>query len=183
MAKGEKFHTDEVLPILLAIGTTFETEETMVKYDICGSIRREVELVSDVDIVVSDIIGFLRILQQLKAKRKWPKRSITVLTRKDLSEAKKCELKIKGYPFDLYLAESDHWGAMTLFLTGNHILNIAMRNEARKQGMKLNQYGLWHNETLIAAKTEEQIFYALGLKYLPPEDRSIRRNHKLIREG
>ena len=50
-----------------------------------------------------------------------------------------------------------------------------MRTFAKKNGMKLNNKGLWKGPKLIASKKEEDIFRALGMKYVPPEKREIGR--------
>ena len=70
---------------------------------------------------------------------------------------------------------------MALFLTGSQKFNIIVRGEAKRQGYKLNQYGLWQGDERIAGKSEEQIFDALGLKYVRPIDRSVESFKRLER--
>ena len=41
---------------------------------------------------------------------------------------------------------------------------------ARKKGMKLSHKGLIKDEKIIAS-TEKEIFEALGMEYVPPEER------------
>ena len=77
----------------------------------------------------------------------------------------------KSCPVDIYKAEQEYFGAMLLFLTGSSKYGIKMRAKAKYKGLKLSQYGLFNRETneLIAGKTEEDIYEAMGLKYKEPE--------------
>lgn len=87
--------------------------------------------------------------------------------------ADKLSLDLDGLQIDLYYAEEDYLGAMLLFLTGSKAFNIRQRALAKRRGFRLNQYGLWtqDGETLVASRTEEEIFTALGMEFLPPEER------------
>ena len=63
-----------------------------------------------------------------------------------------------------------------LHSTGPFELNQIMRNEAKKRGMKLNEYGIYKKEdngmeTLIPVKSEKDIFKILDMRYLTPEER------------
>ena len=44
-----------------------------------------------------------------------------------------------------------------------------MRGRARKMGLKMNEYGLFTEEGNIPCASEEEIFAALGLPFIPPE--------------
>src|SRR5438132_4935887 len=55
------------------------------------------------------------------------------------------------------------------YFTGSKAHNIRMRERAIKQGLKLNEYGLFDsNEKCIAGAEERDIFETLGLPYIPP---------------
>jgi len=145
-------------------------EKLGMHVEICGSIRRRVQRVGDIDMAVNwDLLESVEILEE------WGRRTSTeVIVLSNLDTVKKIvNLSIDGLQIDIYFAWLDQWGAMVLFLTGSRLFNIVMRGKAKKVGYKLNQYGLWHGDEIIAGRTEEQIFFALGMEYVTPEERSI----------
>ncbi|MBL8219129.1 MAG: DNA polymerase/3'-5' exonuclease PolX, partial [Bryobacterales bacterium] len=63
------------------------------------------------------------------------------------------------------------YGAALQYFTGSKEHNIHLRNRALKMGMTLNEYGLFRldNNAQVAGETEEGIYAALGLDWIPPE--------------
>jgi DNA polymerase (family 10) len=57
------------------------------------------------------------------------------------------------------------------YFTGSKDHNVAIRTRAVKMGLKLNEYGLFRmaDDTRVAGETEEGIYQALGLPWIPPE--------------
>jgi DNA polymerase (family 10) len=53
--------------------------------------------------------------------------------------------------------------------TGSKEHNVAMRHRAIQMKLKMNEYGLFSGEEMIACANEEEIFAALGLAFIPPE--------------
>jgi DNA polymerase (family 10) len=53
--------------------------------------------------------------------------------------------------------------------TGSKAHNVAMRGRAQRMGLKINEYGLFRGEELIACRDEAQLFHELGLEFIPPE--------------
>ena len=85
----------------------------------------------------------------------------------------------KGEQVDIYRTEAKSLGAMKLHLTGPKEYGIYLRSKAKKMGMKLNQYGLFEGDDLVASKTEEDILNKLGVKYIAPEKRDGFRSIKI----
>ena len=81
-----------------------------------------------------------------------------------------------GFQADLRLVPRDSLGAAMQYFTGSKAHNIALRDRAIQRGMKLNEYGLFrvNDDTLVAGRTEEEIYEALGLAWVPPELRENR---------
>jgi DNA polymerase (family 10) len=67
-------------------------------------------------------------------------------------------------------------GAALQYFTGSKAHNVALRDRAIQQGFRLNEYGLFRtdDETRVAGETEESIYEALGLAFVPPELRENR---------
>ena len=84
---------------------------------------------------------------------------------------------IMGERVDIYRTDAESFGAMMLFLTGPQQYEIILRAKAKRKGMLLNQKGLYTRDTreLIASKTEEDIYNAMGLNYKEPELRGVKK--------
>src|SRR5439155_1631832 len=56
-----------------------------------------------------------------------------------------------------------------MYFTGSKAHNIKLRQRAIERGLLLNEYGLIDNESgkVIASQTEEEIYRALGLPWIP----------------
>ena len=72
------------------------------------------------------------------------------------------------------VTDAAHYGATLLGATGSKGHLDALTRYARKKGLKLNARGLWKGRRLMASKTEEEIYRALGLQFVPPELREGR---------
>ncbi len=81
-----------------------------------------------------------------------------------------------GFQADLRLVPRESLGAALQYFTGSKAHNIALRDRAIQRGMKLNEYGLFRNDdnAIVAGDSEEAIYAALGLAWVPPELRENR---------
>ena len=69
------------------------------------------------------------------------------------------------------------WGAALLYFTGSKAHNIQLPRIAQHLGLKLSEYGLERSDggvTLAGARTEEKVYGALGMAYIPPTPREDR---------
>jgi DNA polymerase (family 10) len=81
-----------------------------------------------------------------------------------------------GLQVDLYVLEPKYYVSLLQHFTGSREHNIKLRDRAIKMGLRLNEYGL-HNEKTgeaVPIETEEDIYRALGLRWMPPEMRENR---------
>ena len=72
---------------------------------------------------------------------------------------------------DIWVTTPDNAAAMLLYSTGSKAHNVKMRFIAKHRGLKLNQYGVWRDDTLVPTKTERDIFDVLKIQWRKPEDR------------
>jgi DNA polymerase/3'-5' exonuclease PolX len=68
----------------------------------------------------------------------------------------------------------EDYGAALHYFTGSKAHNIAIRRMGQKLGLKINEYGVYRGKKRIGGKTEEEVFEAVGLPWIPPELREDR---------
>jgi DNA polymerase (family 10) len=132
-----------------------------------GSLRRGCETCGDIDILATG--GDATLMDHLIA---FP-RVERVLAQGDT----KTSVRITGgYQADLRLVAADSRGAAMQYFTGSKAHNVALRDRAIQHGFKLNEYGLFRvtDEGRVAGDTEEGIYDALGMTWVPPELRENR---------
>jgi len=75
-----------------------------------------------------------------------------------------------GLQADFRIVPEESFGAALQYFTGSKAHNIRLRERAVARGWKLNEYGLFAEDgSVIAGRTEEEIYRALGLSFIPPE--------------
>lgn len=148
---------------------------------VCGSVRRRRVKVRDLDLVVlAPIRKVITVLEDLDGQKiEKLAMDVTCLSNRD-NVKKQVDFLINKIQVNVYVATKENHGAMVLFLTGSKTFNIRMRGHAKGLGYKLNQYGLWHNDELIAGRYERQIFTALGLQWMNPEQREFEDGGELM---
>jgi len=128
----------------------------------CGSLRRMQETIGDIDILASSehpdavMEAFLEL--ELVGR---------TLARGDT----KCSvITLRGLQVDLRVVPPDAWGAALIYFTGSKAHNIKIRQLALKQGLTLNEYGLFtvDEKKRVAAHTEEEVYRTLGMPWIPP---------------
>lgn len=79
-----------------------------------------------------------------------------------------------GIELDLRVVPDESYGAALQYFTGSKEHNIVIRRRAQERGLKINEYGVFRGDELIAGRTEEDVYEAVGLKWMPPEIRENR---------
>jgi DNA polymerase (family 10) len=88
-----------------------------------------------------------------------------------------------GLQVDLRVVAEESYGAALHYFTGSKAHNIAVREIAQKRGLKINEYGVYQGKTRIAGESEESVYHAAGLSYIPPELRENRGEIAAARSG
>lgn len=74
-----------------------------------------------------------------------------------------------GLQVDVRAVEPGSFGAALMYFTGSKAHNVELRQRAADRGWKLNEYGLFDADELIAGRTEKAVYRRLGLVWIPPE--------------
>lgn len=128
-----------------------------------GSLRRCRETIGDLDILATAadaapvMDAFVSMGKVATVIGKGPTKSSVILN--------------SGIHVDLRVVPDDGFAAAAHYFTGSKEHNTEVRAIAKKKGYKLNEYGLYKNETdeVIPLTTEESLFEYLGMDFVPPE--------------
>jgi len=76
-----------------------------------------------------------------------------------------------GLQVDVRMLPKSSYGAALQYFTGSKMHNVALRQRAIKMGYTLSEYALarMDDSSIVASATEQEIYNALGLDYIPPE--------------
>jgi DNA polymerase (family 10) len=138
---------------------------------VAGSVRRYRETIGDIDIVVAgdDAAPIFDVFARAPNVER-------VLARGDT----KCSLIVgRGLQIDLRVVPPRSFGAALLYFTGSKEHNVRLRGLALRRKLLLNEYGLYRvgaeaRGQEIASATEEEVYAALELDFIPPELREDR---------
>ncbi|OIP75365.1 MAG: DNA polymerase III, partial [Parcubacteria group bacterium CG2_30_36_21] len=181
-----RFLLGDILPQVRKIEDNLKSLKEVEKINVCGSVRRMKETIGDVDFLVSvkeskkpafakasagKIMDFF--CSQPDIIKIWGKGSTKSSIRlKDVvDELRSSSLNPSGFVFDvdLRVVPKKSYGSALQYFTGSKEHNILLRKIAISKGFKLNEYGLFRGSKMIAGKTEEEIYRALGMDCPPPE--------------
>jgi len=141
------------------------------RISIAGSLRRYRETIGDVDVVVASESA----APIMEAFVRGP----TVERILAQGETKSSVVVSRGLQIDLRVVPPASYGAALLYFTGSKEHNVRLRGLALRRKLLLNEYGLYRvgaeaRGQEIAAETEEDVYGALGLDWIPPELREDR---------
>ncbi len=181
---GGRFTLGEVVPIARNIEERLRGLGGVERVTVAGSVRRRKETIGDVDILViskkpKPVMDFFVAMPEVSR----------VLAH---GETKSAVQLASGLQVDLRVVPAASYGAALNYFTGSKDHNVALRQTAIKKGWTLNEYGLYKQTSkgkgaMVAGKTEEDIYTALGMDYIEPEMREntgeieLAKQHKLPR--
>ncbi|MCB9555684.1 MAG: DNA polymerase III [Deltaproteobacteria bacterium] len=158
----------QALPQAEALAALLRALPEAKRVDIAGSTRRAKETIGDIDLLVTgdevapimDAFVGAPVVAEL-------------LLRGDT----KCSVRLdSGLQVDLRVIPAESYGAALHYFTGSQMHNIAIRDRAKRSGMRINEYGVFREPSgeRLGGASEEEIFAAVGLPYIPPELREDR---------
>jgi DNA polymerase (family 10) len=89
-----------------------------------------------------------------------------------------CKLQV-----DVRVVPQESYGAALQYFTGSKAHSVALRQLAQQQGLKINEYGVFKGERMVGGRTEESVYAAVGLPWIPPELREDRGELSAARVG
>lgn len=163
------------LPIGEEVVAQLRREAVIDRIEIAGSLRRMKETIGDIDILVvtSDPHTVMRAFTGMDGVTR-------VLA---MGETKSSIIYRNMIQIDLRVIPAESFGAALMYFTGSKAHNVKMREIAKKRNLKLSEYGLFEDGTAVAGTTEEQVFAALGLPWIPPEMREDNGEIEIAQEG
>lgn len=135
------------------------------RVEIAGSIRRGKETIGDIDLLViaQDPAAVMLAATKLPG-------TIDILANGD---KKTSVLLAQGIQVDVRVVDKAVFGSALHYFTGSKEHHVKLRTRAKRQGLKISEYGVFKADDdqspALASLTEEDLYQALGLPFIPPE--------------
>ncbi len=166
---------EEVYPVARTLVRALRDGAGADRVEVAGSFRRARETVGDLDILVTS---------------KDPGKVFEAFTGHPLvaevkmrGETKETVVLTDGLQVDLRVVKPEEFGAALQYFTGSKDHNVRLRSLARDRGLKVNEYGVFRGDGRVAGATEEDVYGALGLAWIPPELREDRGEIEVAAQG
>jgi DNA polymerase (family 10) len=158
-----RMHLGVALPLAQELLAFLEKIPGVGRVSTAGSLRRMKETIGDLDLLVA-------------ATR--PSAVMAAFTRAPFcarvlaaGETKSSIVTPEGLQVDLRVVAPDCFGAALQYFTGSKEHNVRLRELASRQGLKINEYGVFRARTnqRLGGREEAQVYRAVGLPWIPPE--------------
>jgi DNA polymerase (family 10) len=140
---------------------------TIGRVEVAGSLRRRVETIGDIDLLATAadpsaaMAHFTAFGGVAEVTMSGETRGSVVLS--------------SGLQVDLRIVPEASWGAALQYFTGSKAHNVKLRTRAVGMGLSISEYGVAGSEGgRVAGETEESVYAAVGLPWIPPELREDR---------
>ena len=158
----ERMPLGRALALAEEIAAALRATRDVKQIELAGSIRRRKETVGDIDILVTS------------ARPEKVMEAFTGLPQvRDVLERGGTKASVRhreGIQIDLRVVEPEAFGAALVYFTGSKQHNIRIREMAVKKRLKISEYGVFDDKgRRVAGKSEEEVYGAIGLPWIPPE--------------
>ena len=154
---------DQIVHEILA---HLDRRPAIARREVAGSYRRGKETVGDLDLLVVSHPP----AAAMDCLAAFPGVA-SVLARGDTKMAVRLA---SGMQVDLRVVPEESFGAALQYFTGSQAHSVVLRGMAKDRGLKINEYGVFRGKKRIAGQTEEEVYGALELPWIPPELREAR---------
>ena len=159
------------------IGEALRAHGGVERLEIAGSLRRMKETVKDVDLLVTSTepAHVIRTLTTLPS-------IVEILAQGPTKASVRHQ---DGLAIDLRVVEPGAFGAALQYFTGSKEHNVKLREMAARRGLRISEYGVFDEATgaRVGGATEEEVYAAVGLPWIPPELRENQGEIEAAREG
>ena len=179
---ASQFHLHIALAAAEPILEELRALPDVIRCSTAGSLRRSKEVIGDIDFLVSAKKSD-RIIEYFTKRE-------GILSILAAGSTKASVLLDGGIQADLRVVDDSEYASALAYFTGSKEHNIVMRSRAITRGLRLNEYGLFKSKEetrdpkqRLKCKTEEDIFAALDLTYVPPELREDKGEFGMAESG
>ncbi|RPI80713.1 MAG: DNA polymerase/3'-5' exonuclease PolX [Planctomycetaceae bacterium] len=171
----QRLYLAEIAPLADEIVADLKRVPGVARVEAAGSFRRRRETVGDLDVLVI-AADSAAAMDALAAHPQVAQ----VLVRGETKQ--RVRLKI-GLEMDLRVVPEESYGAALQYFTGSKDHNIVVRRRAQERGLKINEYGVFRGDRPVAGRTEEEVYGAVDLPWIPPELRENRGELERAEQG
>ncbi len=183
-----RFRIDEVEQLIGGVLEHMRSAPGAGRLEVAGSFRRRKETVGDVDLLIAGegdgtpiVEHFVAFDGASRAEAAGPTKGSVVLA--------------SGLQVDLRVVPAASFGAALVYFTGSKEHNINLRTRAVRSGLRVNEWGVFRPPEgqqadddgnfgeLVAGDTEEAVYEALGMAWVPPVLRENRGEVEAAMEG
>jgi DNA polymerase (family 10) len=167
-----------VLPQAQAVRDALRRLPGVEAVSLAGSIRRMRDTIADIDIVVATLTPepVMAAVVALPQVDRVLSRGATLSS---------VLLGVSGVQCDVRAVEPESYGAALQYFTGSKDHNVRLREMAVRRGMRINEYGVFRveDDRKVGGRTEEEVYHALDLPWIPPEIREGQGEIELAQRG
>ena len=178
---GMRVYLADAMPVVEEILAALSKCEAITQVTVAGSFRRRKETVGDLDVLATstDSATAMNALAEHPQVEK-------VLAQGDTKQRVRLRTVFDGsvkLEMDLRVVPDESYGAAMQYFTGSKEHNIAVRRRALDRGLSVNEYAVTRDGEYVCGRTEEEIYQAVGLAWVPPELRENRGEIEVAERG
>jgi DNA polymerase (family 10) len=168
LERSKRFPIGEIEADVQSLLALLRAMRSVTKAEVAGSFRRRKETVGDVDILLAVPKHDAALANAIETSIQ----KLPIVDRIIASGDTKISFDLtSGLRIDVRIVADEEWGSALLYFTGSKEHNITLRRLAIEKGFKLSEYGLFNGKKRIASRTEEEVYQALGLRWIEPKER------------
>jgi DNA polymerase (family X) len=178
---GMRVYLADAMPVVKEILESLSECEAITQVTVAGSFRRRKETVGDLDVLATstDSAAAMKALAEHPQVEK-------VLAQGDTKQRVRLRPVFDGQvklEMDLRVVPDESYGAAMQYFTGSKEHNIAVRRRALHRGLSVNEYAVTRDGDYVCGRTEEEVYEAVGLAWVPPELRENRGEIEVAERG